>query len=141
MPIEFIRNPEGTIAVAYCFGELSEADISNSISFAFGSGQAEPGLDRIVTFDPATKLHELDTTALRSIQRRVLEFERRNGREACFRSVLVYSSPMQQHLMQLYKAIWDELGLPGVEFFVVASEEEAWKLLDSVPLALRRGAD
>ena len=43
--------------------------------------------------------------------------------------------------MELYKAIWDALDLPGVEFSIVVSEDEAWKILGSTPSALKRGAD
>ena len=141
MPIEIAKTRDGTVAVAYCFGNLTEADVCDSISFAFGSRRIEPGLDRIVTIDPDAELHKLDIEALRSIQRRILERERRDGGEACFRSVLVHSSPMQKHLWQLYKAIWDVLDLPGVEFSIVASEDEAWEILGSEPSALQRGAE
>lgn len=138
MPIDYARNQEGTVAVAYCFGKLTEADVLNSLSFAFGSGHIEPGLDRIVTVDPAAELHELDIEALRRIQQHVFNEELRNGPEVGFRSVLVHSSPMQRHLMQLYKAIWDAMKLPQVEFSIVPSEDEAWRILGLAPSALRR---
>lgn len=137
MPIEVAKTRDGTVAVAYCFGKLTGADVSASISFAFDSRRIESSLDRIVTFSPDAELHELDIEALRRIQRRVLDRELRGGREACFRSVLVHSSPEQKNLMQLYKAIWDALDLPDVEFFVVASEDKAWKTLGVVPSALQ----
>jgi hypothetical protein len=138
MPIEVTKIRGGTVAVAYCFGNLTEADVSDSISLAFGSRRIEPSLDRIVKTSPDAELHELDIEALRSIQRRILDQELRSGREACFRSVLVHSSPSQKNLMQLYKAIWDALDLPGVEFFVVASEDEAWRTLGLMPSAFQR---
>ena len=140
MPIELARNPEGTLVVVYCFGNLTEADVVNSLNFAFGTGQIEPGLDRIVTIDPATELHELGVEALRRIQRHVLKKELGNGTELRFRSVLVHSSPMQRHLLQLYKAIWDEMELPQVRFSIVPSEDEAWRILGLPPTALRRGS-
>lgn len=141
MPIEFAKNRDRTVAIAYCFGKLTEAEICDSISFAFDSRYIEPSLDRIITIDAGTELHELDIDALRGIQRYVLGQELRGGREASFRSVLVHSSPMQMQLLQLYKAIWDSLDLPGVEFFVVASEAAAWEALGSVPSAFQRVVD
>jgi hypothetical protein len=39
------------------------------------------------------------------------------------------------HVMQLYKAIWDALNLPGVDFTIVASKAEAWQILDSPPFS------
>lgn len=141
MPIEIAKNGDGTVAIARCFGTLSEADVSGAIDIAFGSRRIEPSMDRIITFDPDAELHELDFHALRSIQRLVLKRELQGGGKVCFRSVLVHSSPMQMQIMELYKAIWDSLDLPGVEFFVVASKAEAWETLGSVPFALRRVAD
>ena len=95
MPIEVTKIRGGTVAVAYCFGNLTEADVSDSISLAFGSRRIEPSLDRIVKISPDAELHELDIEALRSIQRRILDQELRSGREACFRSVLVHSVPIR----------------------------------------------
>ena len=91
-------------------------------------------------FDPRTELHELDFEALRNIQRLVLEEEARDGREARFRSILVYSAPEHKSIMQLYKAIWDLSDLPGVEFFVVASKAKALQILDSAPRIPEREA-
>ena len=133
MPVEIARNGDGTVAVAYCFGKLTATDVSDSVNVAFSARGIEPGMDRIVTIDPAAGLQDLDIDALRRIQRRILDQELQDGGEAAFRSVLVHSSPMQMRLLRLYKAIWDALNLPGVEFFVVESEDEGWEILGSVP--------
>ena len=66
----------------------------------------------------------ITTLRRKGIGNRVKE-ETRGGRAAQFRSVLVYASPAQEKLMTLYQAIWSGLKLPGVEFFVVASMDEA----------------
>ncbi len=141
MPVEITRTPDGRVAVAYCFGTLTGADVNDSVTFAFDSRHIEPSLDRIITLAPDAELHLLDIEALRRIQRRILERERQDDGEACFRSVLVHSSPAQKHLMQLYKAIWDALELPDVEFTIVADEAEAWEILGLAPFAFQRGAD
>ena len=137
MPIEVTKTRDGTVAVAHCFGKLTGVDVSDSINFAFGSRRIEPSLDRIVTISPDAELYELDIEALRSIQQCILDQELRDGRAARFRSVLVHSSPEQETLMKLYKAIWDALDVPGAEFFVVASEDEAWRTLGLVPLPIQ----
>ena len=141
MPVEVSRAREGSVVVAHCFGRLSEADVCEAIDFAFGSRQIEPSMDRIVIFDPDTELHELDIEALRHIQQSLIHHELRAVGQACFRSVLVSSSAIQRSLLELYKAIWDELDLPAVSFSVVASEEEAWRILGPMPNVLQRVAD
>ena len=141
MPVEITRTPDGRVAVAYCFGILTGADVDESITFAFDSRHIEPSLDRIIMLAPDAELHLLDIEALRRIQRRVLERERHHGGAARFRSVLVHSSPAQKHLMKLYKAIWDALELPDVEFTIAASDAEAWEILDLAPFAYQRDAN
>jgi hypothetical protein len=138
VPIEVARNRENTVAVAHCFGKLTEADVKNAINFAFSSGLIEPSLDRIVTIDPTAELHELDSATLRRIQQCVVSQELRGNRAGRFRSVLVHSSPLQMQLLQLYKAIWDELALPGVEFFIASNLKEAWITLGRRPSPLQR---
>lgn len=129
MPVEISTISDGSIALAHCFGNLTKADIHQSLDFAFGTHRIEPGGDRIVTIDPDAQLHALDTDTLKSIQQRVFEEETRGGRAAQFRSVLVHASPPQERIMLLYQAIWSGLNLPGVEFFVVADMDEALDIL------------
>lgn len=138
MPIEVARNQEGTVAVAHCFGKLTEADVKNAIKFAFSSGLIEPSLDRIVTIDPTAELHELDSATLRRIQQCVVSQELCGNSEVRFRSVLVHSSPLQMQLLLLYKTIWDELALSGIEFFIASNLEEAWITLGRPPSPLQR---
>ena len=138
MPIEVARTLEGTVAVAHCFGKLTEADVKNAIKFAFSSGLIEPSLDRIVTIDPTAELHELDSATLRRIQQCVVSQELCGNSEVRFRSVLVHSSPLQMQLLLLYKTIWDELALSGIEFFIASNLEEAWIALGRPPSPLQR---
>ena len=141
MPVEISTTQDGSVAIAYCFGILTEANVAESIAFAFGERRIRPSMDRIVKFDPAVELHELEYETLQRIQQRILDHELTGGGEVGFRSCLIHSSPIQKVLLDLYKAIWDELALPGVEFLVVASEDEAWKALDLQPTVLRSGTD
>lgn len=141
MPVEISTTPDGSVVIAYCFGKLTEADVAESVAFAFGKRQIRPSMDRIVKLDPAVELHELEYETLQRIQQRILDHELQDGGEVSFRSCLVHSSPVQKILLDLYKAIWDELALPGVEFLVVASEDEAWRLLGLKPAVLQSGAD
>ena len=141
MPVEISTTRDGSIAIAYCFGKLTEANVTESVAFAFGERQIRPSMDRIVKLDPAVELHELEYDTLQRIQRRVLDHELQDGGEVSFRSCLVHSSPLQKILLDLYKAIWDELALPGVEFLVVASEDEAWKALGLKPAVRQSGTD
>jgi len=141
MPVEFSMSQDGSIAVAYCFGKLTEANVAESITFAFGERKIQPSMDRIVKFDPAVELHELEYETLQRIRQRILDYELQDGRDVSFRSCLIHSSPVQKILLDLYKAIWDELALPGVEFLVVASEDEAWEALGLQPTILRSGTD
>lgn len=133
MPVEITSTDDGTIALARCYGDLSRADIQQSLDFAFGERHIEPGQDRIVTIDIDAQLHALDPPTLKMVQQRVLQEETRGGREPKFRTVLVYASPQQEKIMRLYKAIWAGLNLPNVEFHVVDSEDEAWKILTGKP--------
>ena len=141
MPVEFSTTQDGSVAVAYCFGKLTEGNVTEAIAFAFGERQIRPSMDRVVKLDAATELHELEYETLQRIQKKILDHELQAGREVGFRSFLVHSSPIQKSLLDLYKAIWDELALPGVEFIVVASEEEAWNALGSKPAVLQSGTD
>lgn len=127
------------MAIVHCSGKLTGADLCASVVAAFETRRMEPSLDRIVTVDRRARLYEIDFGVLQNIQRLVLEEETRGDREASFRTVLVYSSPMQKHIMQLYKTIWDGLNLPQVDFFISPSQEEALELLGSRPVGARRG--
>ena len=129
MPVEISSKDDGTIALARCYGSLSEADIRASLDFVFTEHRIKPGQDRIVTIDIDAQLHALDPPTLKSIQQRVLQEETRGGRAAKFRSVLVYASPQQEKIMRLYKAIWNGLKFPNVEFYIVDSMDEALKIL------------
>ncbi len=129
MPIEFSSANDGTIALVHCSGAITMANIGAAVRSAFGERHVEPGQDRIILVDEDVQLHEIDFDALKNIQRLILEEEGRNGRTPQFRSVLVYSTPAQQQLMTLYKAIWGPLNLAGVKFFIAASEEEALDIL------------
>lgn len=141
MPVEFSTEKGGSVAVAYCFGTLVEDDLLDAISFAFGSERLKPGQDRIIVFETDAQLYNLDARALKQIQQRVYAEEIRNGPPPSFRSVLVYSAPMQQQVLQLYKAIWDVLDLQGVQFNIAASKEEALTLLESRPLVSQATGD
>ena len=138
MPVDVTRIEDGTIAHAHCTGVLKEADIRASVGFAFGSHRIEPGMDRIVTIGRDAQLHELDADALQSIQGRVLDMETLDGRPASFRSVLVYETAAQELVVKLYRAIWDRLYLPGVEFHVVESFDAALEALRQ-PACTARG--
>ncbi len=129
MPVEISSTDDGTIALARCYGNLSQADIQKSLEFAFSEHRIEPGQDRIITIDVDAQLHALDPPTLKKIQQRVFQEETRGGREAKFRSVLVYASPQQEKIMKLYKAIWNGLKFPNVNFSVVDSMDEALKIL------------
>jgi hypothetical protein len=131
MPVEISSTDDGTVALARCYGNLSEADIRTSLDFAFTEHRIDPGQDRIVTIDIDAQLHALDPPTLKMIQQRVLQAETRDGRAAKFRSVLVYASPQQEKIMSLYKAIWNGMKYPNVEFFVVDSRDEALEILAS----------
>jgi len=133
VPVEVVRNHEETVVVARFFGRLTEPDIKRAIQMAFATGRAEPGLDRIVIIEPTAEVHELDSAALRRIQTCVHHEEVRGSAEVSFRSVFVHSSPLHTPLLRLYKAIWDELALPGVEFHVASSLAEASRLLGVRP--------
>ena len=111
------------------FGQLDEAAITDMVKQAFSTGGAEPGVDRIIVIEPSTEVHDLDSGALRRIQLCVQKEEQRSGQEVSFRTVFVHSSPMHTPLLLLYKAIWDERALPGVEFFVASSLAEAAGIL------------
>lgn len=133
MPVEVVKNQEGTVVVARFFGRLTEADIVHAIRLAFATGHAEPGLDRIVIIEPTAEAHELDSRALRRIQKCVHSEEMRGSAEISFRSVFVHSSPLHTPLLRLYTALWDELALPGVQFYVASTLAEAVRFLGVRP--------
>jgi hypothetical protein len=130
MPVSCTRDPSKAVGLVRCFGTLTEQDFQDSIRCAFGSLVFEPGLDRIVTLDRDVDLHLLDAAALRRICEHIVLHERSQGRAVRFRSVLVPGSDHQQPILSLYKATWDALRLPGVDFFIVPTEEEAWEKLN-----------
>jgi hypothetical protein len=136
MPLEIAKHSDGIVVVCRCYGNLTRADVLDSVKFAFATHQIEPGSSRIVTVAEDAELNELDPEALVDIRSQVLELERQDGRDASFRSVLVASTNMQKMIMRLYKAIWDALYMPGIEFCVVESEEEAWKILGADPAGM-----
>lgn len=129
MPFDYSRTNDNDLAIAYAHGNLSESDIIASLTFAFGTGQIEPGMDRIVIFDPQAEVYNLDLLALKHIQQRVLDEESRDGHEPRFRAVLVAYDRAHKQIHQLYKAIWDVLEHPGVQFFIADSREAALALL------------
>jgi hypothetical protein len=129
VPVFCTRDPERAIGLVHCSGRLTEQDFRDSASLAFGSLIFEPGLNRIVTLDAGTELHELDADALRRISEHIAAEEQRNGRSVQFRSVLVAVSDEQRVILTLYKAVWETLRLPGVELVIAATEMEAWELL------------
>lgn len=133
MPVDISRSRQGTVVIARFSGHLSEADVRQAITLAFATGRAEPGMDRLVVIESTAEVHEVDTVALQRIRRCVHQEETRSSANPSFRSVFVYSSPLHAPLLQLYKAIWDQLGLPGVEFFVAPTLAEAARLLGVPP--------
>jgi len=134
VPLLIVRNTDNTVAIAKFFGRLTCDDVVEAVEFAFGSQDIEPGLDRIITIDPRAELDELDARALRIVREQILKREGLNNGGSGFRSVLVEQSPDQYFILNLYKAIWEELCFAEVEFHVVSSEQEAWRLLESSPL-------
>ena len=129
MPIELSVTGDGTIALAHCFGTLTETDCLEAVRFAFATQHMQPGRDRIVTIEKGAQLHKLDFDVLKSIQECVLEEETRGGGTPRFRSVLVFKSPPQENILKLYQAIWQDLHLPDVEYFVTDNEDVALKIL------------
>ena len=129
MPIELSVTGDGTIALAHCFGKLTASDCREAVRFAFATQRMQPGKDRIVTIEKGAQLHNLNLDMLKSIQECVLEEETRGGGAPCFRSVLIFKSPPQENILKLYQAIWQDLNLPNVEFFVTDNEDEALKIL------------
>ena len=104
-----------------------------AVAVAFSSKIFEPGLNRIVTLDPSVELHQLNAEALRRIREHIAAEEQRGGRSARFRSVLVATTDEQSFVLRLYKAVWEALKLPGVEFIVVSTEAAAWEWLERPP--------
>ncbi len=129
MPVEIFNTDDGAVALVRCYGNLTEADLRASVEHAFSQRLVKPHQDRIVMIDQDAGMGELDTKALKNIQQQVLEEETRDGSGARFRSVLVYSAPLQEDLLKLYRALWNDLNLPGVEFFVVDRKDVAMEIL------------
>ncbi len=116
------------LAVAHCDGQVLESEIHEAIDFSFDLARLPDGIDRIVLVEPTADLRALDAEVLHRIQERMLERSSPAGAPA-FRSVLVTPSPFHRPIAELYKAIWDSHRLPGVEFWVVATPEEAARVL------------
>ncbi len=129
MPVELNRDQDHNVAVVRCSGNVTLDDITTSVTHAFSTRQIEPGMDRIIMFDPRARLHELDLNALQTIQRIVMEQEKGGSGDIQFRSVLVVAAEEHQGILKLYKALWELVNLPKVEFFLANSKQSALELL------------
>lgn len=116
------------LAVARCDGRVLEAEIHEAIAFSFEKLRIPPGIDRLVLVDPTADLAAIDAEALHRIHDHVFDLSGRDAAPA-FRSVLVTPSPFHRPIAELYKAIWDSHRLPGVEFWVMTTPDEAARLL------------
>ena len=112
------------LAVARCEGAVLEFEILEAVDFSFQTRRMPLGIDRIAYVAPTADLRALDADALYRIQAHVFDLSGGDGIPA-FRSVLVTPSPFHRPIAELYKAIWDSHRLPGVEFSVVTTPEEA----------------
>ena len=129
MPVELSRDQDHNVAVVRCSGNVTLDDITASVAHAFSTRQIEPGMDRIVMFDPRARLHELDLNALQTVQRMVMEQEKGRSGDIKFRSVLVVAAEEHQGILKLYKALWELVNLPKVEFYLANSKQRAFELL------------
>ena len=134
MPVEvLLLEADRPFSVIRCSGWLSESDIIQSLRYAFVTGTMRPGRDRIVLFDAAVEMHDLNLTALQRIQEKLLEFERDGVDQPAYRSVLTVESPSHKMIAKLYKAVWDGLNLTHIEYHVVDSWDAALDTLGLPP--------
>lgn len=133
MPIRYSR--VGSVAVGRCVGSLRADDIISSARAASGGGELDPYGDRIIVLDPDLSLADMDNASLSAVREAFLEGVKKSGKQPRFRAVYVVGTPRQKSHVALYKARWDELGLPGVEMYAADNEEEAWKILGLEPPA------
>lgn len=133
MQIRYRHLPEHSLYVAYVSGVVTEVEVERWVHH--GAGQEFLGHDRIFIFEPEARLQELRLTNLRHIQGTVLVEESVRSWHPRFRSIQVVEDISHRGVVELYRALWDRLASPDIEFLVVGSKQEALQVL-ALPLDL-----
>lgn len=125
--VEFIEDAD----LAYGFGWdlVTKEEIVKALEHGFLSNAYHPGIDRITVADPKIQLHQLDLDALDQIKEFVFQKEAQMSASVAFQSALVSLSPASKHILQLYKALWDQHPPALARFGVFSSISEALRWL------------
>ena len=129
MTVEITRNENTDILVARVTGRVSAADVRRSIEIAILNRVIEPGIDRIVIVDRQALLNDLTFNNLARIEQQILAMETRDAAEPSYRCAFVADEREHRGLIDLYRALWANLGFPKVQMSIVDTEQAALKWL------------
>ena len=132
MTVEITRNENTDILVARVTGRVSAADVRRSIEIAILDRVIEPGIDRIVIVDRQALLNDLTFNSLTRIEQQILAMETRDAAEPSYRCAFVADEREHRGLIDLYRALWANLGFPKVQMSIVDTEQAALKWLGKV---------
>jgi len=113
MAIEARHLPDENLVVIRVRTEIRPEPAREAIEAAYASGCLAPGRDRLLLIAPTARLHRMDHSALARHRERVLACERAAGGPR-FRLAVAAASPLHRPLAELYAALWDLDGHPGV---------------------------
>lgn len=131
MPVRAYLLTDERLMIVHAAGELTAADFVDEMNAVSGRPGFDIGMDRLAYIDPTSEYHGLDIDALRDIRNTVRRVESpAPGGPVKFRNALICPEAMLGILVDLYRALWEEICDAEVEIRQFTTTESALSWLD-----------